>query len=119
MRTILLLLLLAPVMVGLILFGLSNRDIVTLRLWPFDLAVPAELSVAVLGFSAVAFLAGALLTWFGTLRYRYRARKMQDAARVLEAEVAELRGRLAREVGPVPPAKPAAGQFLALPRAAA
>lgn len=99
--------LLAPLLLLLVLFGLSNRQEVAIRLWPFDLAWVAPLSVAMLVFAAVAFLFGALVTWVAALQYRRRARRLEEAARVLEAELAELRGRLAREAGPVPP--PAAG----------
>ena len=96
--------LLAPVLVLLVLFALSNRDEVSLRLWPLDVAWAAPLSVAVLVVAAVAFLFGALIAWAGALPYRRRARRLEEAARVLEAELSELRAREARQVGPVPPA---------------
>jgi len=110
-------LLLAPLLLVLILFGLSNRQAVQLRLWPFDVAWETPVSVAVLIFAALAFLFGALVTWTAALRYRRRARRVEEAARVLEAELAELRGRLAREVGPVPPT--AGSSVLRLQRPAA
>lgn len=97
-------LLLAPILVLLILFGLSNRAEVALHLWPFDVAWVAPLSVAILIVAALAFLFGALIAWAAALPYRRRARRLEEAARVLEAELAELRARAAREVGPVPPA---------------
>jgi uncharacterized integral membrane protein len=99
------LILLAPLVVLVILFGLSNREPVALRLWPLDGALTVSLSVAVLVIAALAFLFGALVAWAGSLAHRRRAARMEEAARVLEAELTELRGRLAREVdgsGPVP-----------------
>lgn len=101
-------LLVLPLLVLLILFGLSNRESVALRLWPFDLAWVAPLSVAVLVAAALAFLFGARVAWLGALPHRRRARRLEEAARVLEAELTELRGKAAREVGPVPPVAAAA-----------
>ena len=112
MGRILGLVLLLPLLVLLILFGLSNRQEVALRLWPFDLAWVVPLSIAVLIFSALAFLLGAGVTWAGSLAWRRRARKLEDAARLLEAELADYRAQAAREVGPVPP-PPAPGASLA------
>ena len=51
--------LLAPLLILLILFGLSNRQEVYLYLWPFDLAWAAPLSVAILVIGALFFLLGA------------------------------------------------------------
>ncbi len=105
-------LLLIPILVVLILFGLSNRQPVELALWPIVGTWSLPLSIAVFGFGAIAFLFGALVTWWAALRYRRRARRLEEAARVLEAELAELRGRLAREVGPVPPSAGSTGTAL-------
>jgi len=96
-------LLLLPLLVFLVLFGLSNREEVQLRIWPFDLAWATPLSVAVLLIAAVFFLFGAFIAWAAALPYRRRARSLENAARIMEAELTELRGREAREVGPVPP----------------
>lgn len=116
--------LLLPLLVLLVLFGLSNRQEVMLGLWPFDLAWAVPLSVAVLVIAAMAFLLGALVAWAAGLPQRRQARKVQAAGTLLEAELAELRGQMARDVGPagvVPPAFAAGpGTNLArLPRRAA
>jgi uncharacterized integral membrane protein len=97
------LLLLLPLLLLLVLFGLSNRQEVALELWPFDLAWVVPLSVAMLILAAVAFLFGAAVAWAGALSWRRRARRVEEAARVLEAELAEHRARQAKNVGPVPP----------------
>ncbi|MBX9698687.1 MAG: lipopolysaccharide assembly protein LapA domain-containing protein [Acetobacteraceae bacterium] len=102
--------LLAPLLLLLILFGLSNRQEVALHLWPFDLAWVTPLSVAVLLVACLAFLFGALMSWLAAMPHRRRARRMEEAARVLEAELTELRARQAREVAPgVPAAAPGTG----------
>lgn len=98
-------LLLIPILIFLILFGISNRHHqVELALWPFDVTWATSVPIAMMIFGAIAFLFGALVTWSAGLRYRHRARRLREAASVLEAELVEARGRLAREVGPVPPA---------------
>lgn len=103
MGRILGLLLLTPVLLLLVLFGLSNRQEVALELWPFDLAWVVPLSVAMLVLAAVAFLFGAAVTWASALAWRRQARRVEEAARVLEAELSEHRARAAKDVGPVPP----------------
>ncbi|MCO6417653.1 LapA family protein [Siccirubricoccus sp. KC 17139] len=97
------LILLAPLLILLVLFGLSNREEVALRLWPFDLAWAVPLSVAVLLIAAVFFLFGAFIAWAAALPYRRRAKALENTNRILQGEVAELRAKEAREVGPVPP----------------
>jgi uncharacterized integral membrane protein len=112
--------LLLPLLVLLVLFGLSNKQEVALRLWPFDLAWAVPLSVAVLLFAGLAFLFGALTAWAASLPHRRRARRMEEAARLLEAELAEHRAAAARQVGPVPPppgAPPGKGLVLHRPAA--
>lgn len=75
-----------PVLLVLVLFALSNRGTVTLRLWPTDFAWNAPLSLAVLVVAAVFFVAGALLGWSGTVPLRRRARRAEAALRLLEAQ---------------------------------
>ncbi|MCI0756743.1 lipopolysaccharide assembly protein LapA domain-containing protein [Teichococcus vastitatis] len=87
------LLLTALLLLLLVLFAISNTAPVLLQLWPFDLTWQVPLAGAVLGAAAIAFAVGALLAWGGALRYRLRARKMQRAAQLLEAELAEMRAR--------------------------
>jgi lipopolysaccharide assembly protein A len=95
--------LLLPLLILLVLFGLSNREEVSLHLWPLDLVWVAPLSVAVLVIGAVCFLLGAVIAWTASLPHRRRARRMEEAARVMEAELSEFRAAAARRVGPVPP----------------
>jgi uncharacterized integral membrane protein len=97
------LVLLLPLLVLLVLFGLSNRQEVALELWPFDLAWMVPLSTAMLILAALAFLFGAAVAWAGSLSWRRRAKRVEEAARVMEAELAEHRSRAAKDVGPVPP----------------
>lgn len=91
-------LLAAPLLLVLVLFAISNTGPVDLRFWPFDFAWQMPLAGAVLGAAFLAFLLGALLAWGTGLRHRARAKQLQRAARLLEAELADLRARQATPV---------------------
>jgi len=82
-----------PLLVVLALFALSNPQEVEIRLWPFDLAWAAPLGVAVLVLSAIAFLIGAGIAWAAALPIRRRAARVEQAAKLLEAELAAHRAR--------------------------
>jgi len=84
-----------PLLLLLVLFALSNRQPVSLHIWPTDYAATLPLSLAVLGSMAVAFLAGGLLVWVSQLVQRRRARRAEQTVRLLEAQVQELKARLA------------------------
>jgi uncharacterized integral membrane protein len=85
-----------PLAALLVLFAVSNTETVRLRLWPFDVTVDLPLSVAVLGVSAIAFLFGATVAWLAGLPARIRARRLENTANALRAEVDELKRKLAR-----------------------
>ena len=76
-----------------VLFALSNRQPVELRLWPFDLVWQAPLSVAVLAAAAVAFLVGAGIVWASGIPQRSRARAAIRRADGLQREVDAARAR--------------------------
>ncbi|HET6308069.1 MAG TPA: lipopolysaccharide assembly protein LapA domain-containing protein [Rhodopila sp.] len=77
----------------LVVFALSNPQIVRLGLWPFDYGIDVHLSLAILVAMAVAFLIGALLVWGSELAQRRRARRAERTVRLLEAQVQALRAR--------------------------
>jgi uncharacterized integral membrane protein len=95
--------LLLPLFILLILFSISNQDLVPVRLWPFDLEWMLPLSVAMLAFSALFFLLGAGIAWASGLRHRGRARRLEATVRGLEDELADFRAARAKPIGPVPP----------------
>ena len=91
-------LLIAPLLLVLVLFALSNMQPVAVGLWPFDLTWQTPLALAVLLVAALAFLLGAFVSWAagGAARRRARARiRDGEAAR---AELNELRAREAKRV---------------------
>ena len=93
-----------PLLVLLVLFALSNRAPVRLGLWPTDFALELPLSLAMIGGMGVAFLAGGLVVWVGGLSHRRRARRAEEAVRLLETQVQELRNRPPQPPMPAPPA---------------
>jgi putative membrane protein len=86
----------SPFLLLLVLFALSNPQPTEFKLWPTDYAVTLPLSLAVLGAMAVAFVAGALVLSMSVLAARRRARRAEHVAKLLEAQVAELKAKLAR-----------------------
>jgi len=82
-----------PLAVLAVLFALSNRETVQVRLWPFDLAWATPLSVAVLGIAGLAFLLGALTAWTAALPARRRGRQATRRAERLQAELDRLQAR--------------------------
>jgi lipopolysaccharide assembly protein A len=94
-----------PLLLLLVLFALSNREPVSLTIWPAtDYKLELPLSLAVIGGMAVAFLAGGLLVWMSALAQRRRARKAEQTVRLLEAQVQELKTRLPQPLMPPPAA---------------
>jgi uncharacterized integral membrane protein len=69
-----------------VVFALSNRQLVSVGLWPTGYTWELPLSLAVLLVAAMFFLGGALLGWSGTLAAQRRARRAEAALRVTEAQ---------------------------------
>jgi uncharacterized integral membrane protein len=77
----------------LVLFALSNMEVVRLGLWPTDYGIDVPLSLAILIAMAIAFLLGALVVWMSELSQRRRARHAERTVRLLEAQIEELKQR--------------------------
>ena len=75
----------------LVLFALSNTEVVRLGLWPTDYGIEVHISVAILVAMAIAFLLGALVVWISELSQRRRARRAERTVRLLEAQVEALK----------------------------
>jgi putative membrane protein len=87
----------------LVLFALSNTEIVGLGLWPMDYRIEVHLSLAILVAMAIAFLLGALVVWMSELSQRRRARRAERTIRLLEAQIEALQARTPASVS-LPPA---------------
>ena len=70
----------------IVVFALSNRQLVSVSAWPTDLTWEVPLSIVVLAASAVFFVAGALLGSRGAAAARRRARQAEARLRVVEAQ---------------------------------
>jgi uncharacterized integral membrane protein len=86
-----------------VLFALSNTEIVRLGLWPTDYGIDVHLSIAILVAMAIAFLLGALVVWISELSVRRRARRAERTVRLLEAQIQALQVRIAPPMS-LPPA---------------
>lgn len=102
-----------PFLVLLVLFAVSNPQQVQLGLWPTDLSVPVSLAMAVLAAMGAGLLIGGLLVWLSALGARLRVRRAEHAARLLEAQVAELKAEVAslRARTAKPPGTAAGGEL--------
>ncbi|HEY1413701.1 MAG TPA: lipopolysaccharide assembly protein LapA domain-containing protein [Rhodopila sp.] len=89
--------------VPLVLFALSNTEVVRLGLWPTDYGLEVHLSLAILVAMAIAFLLGAVVVWTSELSQRRRARRAERAVRQLEAQIEALQARPAAHMS-LPPA---------------
>ncbi len=83
-------LLFMPLAVVVVLFALSNRQVVEMRLWPLDIAWATPLAIAVLVPCALAFLLGAAIVWLSDLPSRRRGWTAQRRAAVLQREIERL-----------------------------
>ena len=91
-----------PFLLVIVLFALSNQQTVQLTLWPTDFQLEMPLSLAALALAFVFFLAGALMTWGGTVAARGRARRAEAQVRQLRGQVESLQARPAMAVLPPP-----------------
>lgn len=64
---------LAPVTAAVVLFAVSNRATLTLRLWPLPYEIDMPVYALVLGAGFVGFLIGATVAWIAGARSRRRA----------------------------------------------
>jgi uncharacterized integral membrane protein len=84
-------------------FAASNRQDVTLGLWPFVYDAVVPLYFAILVSLVVGFICGALAAWLRGGRWRREARRRGRRILALERELATTQAQLPR------PAEPAAG----------
>lgn len=69
-------------------FAIANPQPVLLSLWPLGWDAQVALWQAILLPAALAFAAGALVVWGAHLRQRRRLAQLEQAARLMEAELA-------------------------------
>ncbi len=108
-----------PLLLLAAFFAISNRETVTIALWPFLDGVTAPLFLALTVALYLGFVLGALVMWWQGAGARARARREARRAEMLEREKASLEARLAihegRHAEQFPVRQPPAGTPTALP----
>ena len=75
------------------IFAIANPQPVTLSLWPLPFDAALALWQAVLVPAALAFAAGALVVWGAHWKQRRRLAQLEQAAKLMEAELASREAR--------------------------
>ncbi|HXP05879.1 MAG TPA: lipopolysaccharide assembly protein LapA domain-containing protein [Stellaceae bacterium] len=78
---------LALVAVVLILFAISNRETVSVALWPLSALIELPLYLVLLATLLVGFVIGELTGWIGGWRWRREARRSRERIAMLEREI--------------------------------
>jgi uncharacterized integral membrane protein len=85
----------------LILFAVSNRETVSVGLWPLPALVELPLYLVVLGTLIIGFFVGELVAWISAGRWRREARRSRERIAALQSE---LEAERAQHAGPGVPA---------------
>ena len=79
---------------ALALFAASNRESVSLALWPLPFVVELQLYLAILGALLIGFFAGAVASRIASRRRRRDARRQGRRLAIVERELAATRAQL-------------------------
>ncbi|MEE8271995.1 MAG: lipopolysaccharide assembly protein LapA domain-containing protein [Alphaproteobacteria bacterium] len=80
-----------PIALVVILFSVSNREPVTLGIWPLPFTVGVPLFLVVLAVLVLGIFVGGTVAWLSGRRYRRLARRQRGRLAALTAEVELLR----------------------------
>jgi uncharacterized integral membrane protein len=72
-----------------VLFAVSNRDVVVVQIWPFALRIEAGLYAIILLAVLIGFIFGAVATWMGGRRKRAELRAAKKRLRDMEQSLAK------------------------------
>lgn len=92
--------LLILILLAVIVFTVSNREVVTLSLYPFPVEVSLPLYLFFVLTLALGYLWGLLSSSMAALRHRHAARKEGARADALDQEVSSLRAQQASHSAP-------------------
>jgi putative membrane protein len=95
-------LILALVALVLILFAVSNREAVSVALWPLPATIELPLYLVVLGMLIIGFLSGQFVTWIAGWRWRREARRSRERIARLERELDAARAEALPPVAALP-----------------
>ena len=90
-----------PVALLLIIFAVSNREVVTVTFWPLPVVFGAPLWLVVLLAALVGFLFGEFVAWVNGRRWRRDSRRKTRRIDALERELAATQSQLATDTGGV------------------
>ena len=80
-----------PFLVVMVVFALSNRDPVSLSLFPTDISVEMPLSLAILAGMGIGFFLGGFRVWTASFRHRRAASKAEETIRLMETKLADMK----------------------------
>ena len=86
---------LIPIAAIVISFALSNRQLVSIDLWPLNMSLEQPLYLIVLLSVLAGFLIGLIIMWISAGRARMKARREAFRAKSLERELSDLKARQA------------------------
>lgn len=110
LRWLLSTLILGPFALLIVLFAVSNRQMVEVALWPLPDALVLPVYLLTLPLVAISLLTGAAFMWMLGHKARATARRESKRAQKLEKELAEVRAAALRADAP-----PASGSSSAVP----
>lgn len=93
----------------LALFAASNRESVTLGLWPLDFIVSLPLYLAIMSAVLIGFIAGIVVAWIAGQRRRREIRRRGRRITALERELAATQAQLPAAEESAPPRLAARG----------
>jgi uncharacterized integral membrane protein len=79
----------------MILFAISNREVIPVGLWPLLTQLEMPLYLVLLVTLLVGFVVGQLVAWVAGSHWRREARRSRDRIAALESELASARTRIA------------------------
>jgi uncharacterized integral membrane protein len=82
-----------PILIVTALFAVTNREMVSLTVWPWVISLPTWLLI--LGCMLIGFLFGTVVAWFSGGERRRRARRLRERVQVQARQLTELRSELA------------------------
>ncbi len=82
--------------IGLIavVFAVSNRQAISISLWPFDAAIEAPLGLIVLAALALGLLLGGVVVWLSMLPHHFMSKRLQRDLRLVQNQLEEVRASI-------------------------
>lgn len=86
-----------PLAIVAVVFAISNREGVSLNIWPLGMTVEAPLFILVLGSALAGLITGGFIAWLSAGTTRQRRRAAVQRAEAAERELAFLRQKIESE----------------------